>query len=176
MNKMAAFGEQEAPYAAVFGDVSKSIDAGVGVSCPFGERRHDRRALAYRASQRRVRAVGRTAGRVRGCAHRSAGGRPNATVRTRLLAAERAAPAIVLPLLPTRSYPPDAAWQDSAPIPSACEWRTLRCPRRPTCGCCWSGTRAPASSARPRRCEGYQQRGLRFDAPLSSGVKWRAES
>ena len=27
MSKMAAFGEQEAPYEAVFGDVSKIIDA-----------------------------------------------------------------------------------------------------------------------------------------------------
>ena len=43
MNKAAAFGEQEEPYAAVFGDVSQAIGAGVGAVCPPGERRHAHR-------------------------------------------------------------------------------------------------------------------------------------
>ena len=46
------------------------------------------------------------------------------------------------------SRPPHTAWD------STTFWLPSRCHGRPTCGCCRSATTAPASSTRPRRCEG----------------------
>ena len=142
-----------------------------GVGRPLGERRHDRRLLAHRTPHRRVRAVGRRAGRVRGRADREAGRGPDRAVRTRLLPSEHLQHAPVLPLISARPDSPDTVWkigstptdgrfsrrrlENSIPHPSSWASTTFsqpsHCPGPHTCACSRSGTRAPASSTRPRR-------------------------
>ena len=111
---------QDAPYEAVFGDVSKIIDAAresaarsVNAAMTAAYWLIGHRIVEFEQS-------GEGAGRVRDGAHRKAGGGPDATVRTRVLPAEPPAHAPVLSRLSARPNSPDTVWQ-IAPAPSTAD-------------------------------------------------------
>ena len=115
--KEGAFGEENAPYEAVFGDVSKIIDAAresavrsVNAAMTAAYWLIGRRIVEFEQS-------GGRAGRVRSRAHRETGGGLDRTVRPRLLPSERPEHAPVLPLIPNREDSPDTVWQIAC-IPS----------------------------------------------------------
>ena len=171
--KEGAFGEENAPYEAVFGDVSKIIDAAresavrsVNAAMTAAYWLVGRRIVEFEQSGEERAEYG--AALIERLAEDL-----TVTVRTRFLPSEHLQHASVLSLISARPDFPDIVWkswlhpldsrfsrrrlENSIPHPS--RWpsttfsRPSHCPGPHTSGCCRSRTNTPASSMRPRRCE-----------------------
>ena len=154
--KEGAFGEENAPYEAVFGDVSKIIDAAresavrsVNAAMTAAYWLIGRRIVEFEQSGEERAEYG--AALIERLAEDLTG-----RFGPRLLPSERPEHAPVLPLIPNREDSPDTVWQIAC-IPSMADspdavWhirsrfhraglrrpsrRPFRCPGQPTCGCC----------------------------------------
>ena len=171
--KEGAFGEENAPYEAVFGDVSKIIDAAresavrsVNAAMTAAYWLIGRRIVEFEQSGEERAEYGaalieRLAEDLTGRFDRGFSRQNVQNMRLFYLSypIEKIRQTLSEKICQTLSEGRFARRRLAYPKPLPSSWASttfswpFRCPGQPTCGCCRSGTRAPASSMRPRRCE-----------------------
>ena len=167
-----AFGENNVPYQAVFGDVSKIIDAArdsaarsVNAAMTAAYWLIGRRIVEFEQSGEERAEYG--AALIESLSYDLIGRLDGASlVRTSRTCASSTShthpTGFARHCLANWLHPLDGGFARRrlanprrlpSKLASTTFWRHSRCPGPPTCGCCRSGTRAPAHSTRPRRCE-----------------------